>query len=102
MNETIIKDVCNSIIKKADKELYSKTKKELEEYFYFDFNKAQDNVYSYYKFFQALEIYRNFCEQWEEYHNGSIMVVERVRNNYLIPKIWRFRKYINQKDQKVE
>ena len=43
-----------------------------------------------YKFSDALEMYKSRCRRWEEHHNGSSCVVERVRDKYLMPKIKDF------------
>jgi hypothetical protein len=34
-----------------------------------------------------LNLYQNKCRRWEEMHNGSSCVVERVRDTYVMPKI---------------
>ena len=91
-----MKKVIDSIIIGADKELYSKTSEELEDYWYYDFEtEIEDVSFEYYSFFRALESYRFNCERWEEEHNGHVCVVERVRDKYLMPKIKRFIKKIN-------
>ncbi len=42
------------------------------------------NVYA---FFSQLSLYKYRCERWETYHNGSVCVVERVRDKYILPRI---------------
>lgn len=90
LNKKIIGKVCKDIIKKDEEEIYSKTEKELEDYWHFNYEEAHNNEMSYYKFFKALELYSHYCRRWEEHHNGSICVVERIREKYLLPKIKRF------------
>lgn len=90
-----IKELSVQLISNWNKELYSKTQKELESYWYFDFNKVIIlNEITYYEFFKALESYRSICRNWETHHNGHTCVVERVRDKYILPKINLFQKLI--------
>ena len=63
---------------------------ELERYWYFKYDKARSPAVNLYEFNQLLDLYRNKCRRWEELHNGSSCVVERVRDQYLMPKIREF------------
>jgi hypothetical protein len=42
------------------------------------------------EFNDDLEAYKRRCRKWEEYHNGSGCVVERVRSKYLVPRVREF------------
>ena len=89
-NDAIMEDVetiITSLGSSFNDELFSKDKDGLEEYWHFEFNaklKARTNMYEFHK---MLSLYGNFCRRWEERHNGNCCVVERVRDQYLIPKI---------------
>jgi hypothetical protein len=37
-----------------------------------------------------LNLYAGRCRRWEEMHHGSMSVVERVRDAYMMPKIRAF------------
>jgi hypothetical protein len=37
-----------------------------------------------------LNLYAGRCRRWEEMHHGSMSVVERVRDAYMMPKIKEF------------
>ena len=85
-----IKNVITSLSDSLDKELYSKSKDQLEEYWHFKYDKTispQENIYY---FYDMLKLYGSFCRQWEEKHNGSCCVVGRVKGQYLMPKIELF------------
>lgn len=90
MSKDIKKDIENvaiSLLDRFAKELYSKSKDQLEEYWHFKYDKTispQENIYH---FHDMLKLYGSFCRQWEEKHNGSCCVVGRVRDQYLMPKI---------------
>ena len=85
-----IETVLNHILSVADNELNNKTEKELEDYWYFQYDKSKSKEWNLYQFCKLLEMYRVRCRKWEEIHNGSSCVVERVRDNYLMPKIKQF------------
>lgn len=80
----------NTLVASIDRELYEKSKEELESYWYFKYDTSisvEENMYS---FHSMLHLYSTFCRRWEEYHNGSYCVVERVRDTYIMPKIRLF------------
>jgi len=85
-----IEDVVGSILSNARDELISKTESELEDYWYFRYDKTASKAWNLYKFTQALDLYCRQCRTWEEYHYGYSCVVERVRDKYLMPKIQKF------------
>jgi hypothetical protein len=75
-------------------ELYSKTESELEENWFFEWDNSASLEENTYNFYDMLKLYGNFCRRWEEKHNGSICVVERVRDKYLMPKIREFVRHL--------
>lgn len=90
IDKKFIGKVCKDIIQKDNEELFAKKQEELEEYWHYRFNKTGNIEWSYYEFFKALDLYKHYCTRWEEHHNGSVCVVERVRDKYLLPKINKF------------
>lgn len=94
-----IGQVITSMTKSSNDELYAKKEEELEEYWYFKYEPYIDDWGYLYKFFDLLELYKNFCRRWEEHHNGSICVVERVRDKYLKPKIEKLLQTIKENDK---
>jgi hypothetical protein len=82
--------VLSSMADSFDADLYTKTRDQLENYWHFIFDQQsslEDNIY---RFQDMLRMYKFFCERWEQHHNGHCCLVERVRDQYLRPKIKRF------------
>ena len=89
--EKDLKSLFTAIWEETQTELRKTQQKELEnKFWHFKFDPDQSPAYNYYMFFQALEMYRKKCREWEEMHNGTCCVVERVRDTYLMPKIKQF------------
>ena len=63
---------------------------ELERFWYFKYDKARSDAANLYEFTEMLDLYRRKCRSWEEQHNGISCVVERVRDQYLWPKLQQF------------
>lgn len=94
MKKEIIKEVCNSIIDNDNIELFKKSQKELESYWFFKFDKSKSKESNLYEFVKMIDLYSNYCRRWEEHHHGHICVVERTRDKYIMPKIKEFMKNI--------
>lgn len=71
-------------------ELESLTQADLEKFWFYHHDPKRTPEHSAYEFFKMLELYRGQCRRWEEMHNDSCCVVERVRDTYLMPKIKQF------------
>jgi hypothetical protein len=99
-NPEALKSVCDSIISNSNKELFAKSKEQLEEYWHFKWDDTLGLIYNTYKFFNMLGLYKSFVRRWEEHHNGCCCVVERVRDKYLIPKIAEF--YLDMKNHNIK
>ena len=85
-----IENVLTSLVKRSNDELFGKSQSELENYWLFNYSKSHSKEWNLYQFTKALELYKSQCRKWEEYHNGNACVVERVRDQYLMPKIKSF------------
>jgi len=94
-NPTITeKDIVTTLEAIADnfnKDLFSRTEAELEDHWHFEWDKNASIEWNIYKFHDLLKLYGSFCRRWEEHHNGSCCVIERVRDKYLMPKIRKFK-----------
>ncbi len=66
------------------------TQPQLEGYWFFKWNHTTSLAANIYKFHKLLSAYGSQCRRWEEMHNGSCCVVERVCDTYLMPKIREF------------
>jgi len=86
-----LEDCMNSLVSSFDRELMGKSKEQLEEYWYFrcDFQETPES--NLYEFYDLLSLYGEQIRRWEEKKNGMCCVVERVRDEYLWPKIKQFR-----------
>ena len=87
--------VVTGIIASANAELRAMTKEDLESRWFFRWDDAVAPEWNLYQFHKMLDLYGGFCRRWEEMHNGSCCVVERVRDTYLMPKIREFIAKIN-------
>ena len=99
LNKEDIKETISTLAHGFEKELFDKSETELEKYWHFDFDKEviyQELSQQLYDFHKALDLYGSLCRRWEEYHNGHILVVERVRDKYLMPKITKFIKKLQE------
>lgn len=86
------KDALTTLAIKFDNELINLKQEDLEQYWFFKWDDKLSVDKNTYKFTDLLNLYRGQCRRWEEYNNGSGMVVERVRDTYLMPKIEEFTK----------
>lgn len=66
----------------------------LEKFWYYRHDATKPTSWLMYEFYTCLDIYKSKCRDWETMKNGSCCVVERVRDQYLMPKIKQFLKDI--------
>ena len=92
-----LKEVITRMGNAFDQETTDKPKQDLEDYWFFKWRDSLSIEKNIYEFHKALNLYQNRCRKWEEAHNGSCCVVERVRDDYLIPKIQDFTKTMREK-----
>lgn len=78
------------LVASFDRELKAKTKDEIAAEWYWKWNDKVSIERNVYDFFDMLNVHRSQCRRWEEMHNGSCCVVERVRDTYLMPRIREF------------
>jgi hypothetical protein len=97
--ESDIKNVMTSLADNVDKELFGKPKEDLEKYWFFKYDKNMSLESNMYKFHDLLNLYVVYCRRWEEHHNGHCCVVERVRDNYIMPKIQKFIEAMHENDK---
>ena len=88
--EKELNDIFVGVLSKREQLLKHLEKSQLESFFNFKYDQNKSKVNNFYLFINALESYKRNCRRWEEIHNGSCCVVERVRDEYLMPKIKQF------------
>ena len=96
ITEKDIGDVITSIYDSSQRELLDKTEVELEEYWFFLYDKNASLEANLYNFYDMLDLYKSFCRRWEVAKGGTCCVVERVRDKYLMPKIEQLAKDIQE------
>lgn len=82
--------VLNALAERGTAELEAMQSDDLERYWQFAWEDSASLEWNLYTFHRALGLYGRFCRRWEEMHNSSCCVVERVRDTYLLPKINEF------------
>ena len=89
-SESSLAETITTLSKSFDSDLFAQTKEQLEERWFFAFDASKSVEANIYRFHDMMELYGSFCRRWEEHHNGPCCVVERVRDQYLWPKIKQF------------
>ena len=89
-SNALLAETITTLAESLDRDLFAQTKEQLEEHWYFTFDASKSVEASIYNFHDMLKLYGAFCRRWEEHHNGPCCVVERVRDQYLWPKITQF------------
>lgn len=79
-----------------DDEYARMSQADLESRWHFRFDPSRSLEANIYHFQDMLRLYGGSCRRWEEKHNGSSCVVERVRDTYLMPKICKFAEEVRQ------
>lgn len=85
-----IASVLDGILARGEAELQQMQQADLEQYWHFHWDAEAPLEWNIYQFHDMLRLYGSFCRRWEEKHNGTCCVVERVRDAYLMPKIRAF------------
>lgn len=83
-------EVIASIAERESGELIVLQEAELAAQWYWRWEDGRSIEWNAYKFNQALEQHKRRCRRWEEHHNGSCCVVERVRDKYVMPRVREF------------
>jgi hypothetical protein len=71
-------------------DLFAMSQRELLDSAPFSFEAGRNEAENLYRFVRDMIGYSSRCRRWEEHHNGSCCVVERVRDTYLRPRMIRF------------
>jgi len=85
-----IENVIENLASCFDAELLSKKETELASEWYWKWDDNHGREWNTYTFSDMLEIHKRRCERWEEHHNGTCCVVERVRDKYLMSRVSEF------------
>ena len=85
-----IGDVLTAIAASADAELMALEEAELAAQWFWRWDEGRSIEWNTYEFSDMLEMHKRRCRRWEERHNGSCCVVERVRDKYVMPRVREF------------
>jgi len=85
-----IGDVLTTIGRRADEELLALDETTLAGQWYWRWEAGRSIEWNIYRFSDVLEMHKRRCRRWEEHHNGSCCVVERVRDKYVMPRVREF------------
>jgi hypothetical protein len=90
MDESALKNVITNLTSRFERDLQQKTKEQLKSEWYWKWDAKKSIERNLYEFTDMLDLHRDMARRWEEHHNGSCCVVERVRDEYLMPRIREF------------
>lgn len=85
-----IAEVITSMAESFDAELLAKSADEIASEWYWKWDDRRGADWNTYKFSDILELHKRRWRRWEEHHNGSCCVVERVRDKYVMPRVREF------------
>ena len=97
-----IGDVLTAIAARADSELMALEDTALAAEWYWRWEDGLSIEWNTYTFSDALEAHKWRCRRWEERHNGSCCVVERVRDKYVMPRVREFLAALATHNDRVE
>ena len=83
----------NILVKMAnafDETLFALSESELAGQWYWSWDTERSVAWNIYEFSKLLEMHKHRCRRWEEHHNGTCCVVERVAKKYVMPRISEF------------
>ena len=85
-----VKTVLLSLAKSFTEDLLSLSADEIAAEWYWRWEEDRSQEWNTYQFCDAINMHKRRCRRWEEHHNGSCCVVERVRDKYVMPRIREF------------
>jgi len=88
----VLPEMMRDIIRRSRDELLALSQEEMAARWWFEYDPKLSAEWNLYQFSKTLNLYSRSCRDWEEHYNGSMCVVERVRDTYLMPRISEFLK----------
>lgn len=85
-----IGEALTEMASRFDRELLALSKPDLMAQWYWRWDETRTFEANVYAFSDALELHKRRCRRWEEHHNGFTCVVERVRDEYAMPRVMEF------------
>ena len=85
-----IGEVLNNITSSSESKLGAMSAEAIIAEWLWQWDEKKNAEWNTYEFNKALELHRWRWRRWEEMHNGSCCVVERVRDKYVMPRVREF------------
>ena len=85
-----IGEVITGLVVSFDTDLLALSADEIAAEWYWRWEEDRSIEWNTYKFSDILELHKRRWRRWEEHHNGSCCVVERVRDKYVMPRVREF------------
>jgi hypothetical protein len=79
-----------SMVSRFDAELFALSAEEIAAEWFWRWETNRSKEWNTYQFSDILELHKRRWRRWEEHHNGSSCVVERVRDKYVMPRVSEF------------
>lgn len=92
-----IGEALTGLMRSIDAEYEAMPEAELEKRWHFRYKTERSLAWNMYEFHDLLSLYAGSCRRWEEIHNGHSLVVERVRDKYILPKIREFEALVRER-----
>lgn len=90
-----IGEVLNNIASSFEVKLQTMSAEEIANDWSWQWDEKKNVEWNTYKFSDMLELHKRRWRRWEEHHNGSVCVVERVRDKYVMPRVRDFLTALN-------
>jgi hypothetical protein len=94
-----IGEVLTSFVRRNDEQLLAMSADEIAADWRWRWEEERSAEWNAYEFNKALELHKRRWRRWEEHHNGTCCVVERVRDTYVMPRIRDFLTTLNLYEQ---
>lgn len=82
--------IMTGIVDRANGQLLGMSQEEIANEWFWKWDEDQSAEWNTYKFSEILELHKRRWRRWEEHHNGSCCVVERVRDKYVMRRVREF------------
>ena len=79
-----------SLVEAQEADLLALSADEIAAEWYWRWEDKRSVEWNTYKFSDVLELHKRRWRRWEDHHNGSCCVVERVRDKYVMPRVREF------------
>lgn len=99
MEQSEIADVIGALVKSHEEELLAMSPEEIANEWHWRWDVNQSAEWNTYQFSGVLELQKGRWRRWEEFHNGHVFVVERVRDKYVMPRVREFLAALREAEQ---